>query len=95
MELANALLVGHRKGRIELSAIHTFLDLIHDLSIETDPAGDDTITRQVMATAPHYDLTAYNAAYLALAQRRGLPLATHDRAQQRAAARSGVTLIPV
>ena len=48
-----------------------------------------------MSTALHYDLTAYDAAYLALAQRRGLPLATHDRALQRAAARSGVTLIPV
>jgi predicted nucleic acid-binding protein len=48
----------------------------------------------VLALAARHGLTAYDAAYLELAQRRALPLATRDAALIRAAAAEGVALLP-
>jgi predicted nucleic acid-binding protein len=40
-----------------------------------------------------HDLTAYDAAYLELAMRRGCTLVTSDKALSRAAKRAGVTTL--
>jgi predicted nucleic acid-binding protein len=45
-----------------------------------------------MALALRHGLTLYDAVYLELAMRRGLPLASSDKALRRAAAAEGVTL---
>ena len=46
-----------------------------------------------MSLAREHGLTAYDAAYLELAMRLGLPLATGDRDLKSAAARAGVVLL--
>jgi predicted nucleic acid-binding protein len=60
------------------------------LLIRTDTVLDsDTICR-FHTLAMEYELTAYDAAYLELAQRKGLGLATLDQRLHSAALRAGV-----
>lgn len=93
-ELANALVVGERRKRIDDPAIDAFLGLMRDLLIETDQPRHGFGMGAVIATARRHGLTAYDATYLELAQRRGIPLATCDAALRRAAGEAGVTIVP-
>jgi predicted nucleic acid-binding protein len=65
------------------------------LPIQTDSVlGLETI-RTLQVLADEYGLSAYDAAYLELAERRGLGLATRDRRLATAARGAGVNLIPL
>ena len=94
-ELANVLVAGERRQRINEPAIDAFLGLLRDLLIETDQPRPGFEIGSVMAVARRHGLTAYDAAYLELALRRGIPLATYDAALRRAATEAGVALLPV
>lgn len=94
-ELANVLVAGERRQRIDEPAIDAFLGLLRDLLIETDQPRPGFEIGSVMAVARRHGLTAYDAAYLELALRRGIPLATYDAALRRAATEAGVALLPV
>jgi len=58
-----------------------------------EPALSAQQARTTLALSQQFELTAYDAAYLELAIRRGLPLATLDAALSRAGTGSGVRLI--
>jgi predicted nucleic acid-binding protein len=64
-------------------------DVVLDVSLST--AWHDTLA---LALARSHHLTSYDAAYLELALRRGLPLASRDKALQAAARLEGVPLLP-
>jgi predicted nucleic acid-binding protein len=86
-ELRNSVLMGVRRGRITSKAAREFLQSLRDLRIRlTDPVSYD----DVFDLAERHALTVYDAAYLDLALREGLPLASLDAALLRAAAASGV-----
>ena len=61
-------------------------------SIEVEPGRVDLALSSTLALAAEYKLTAYDAAYLELALRRDLPLATLDSDLRRAAKKAGVAL---
>ena len=84
-----ALLVHERRGRIRLSQSAEFIRELgrSDIRLASPPAPDG-----LMALARERNLTVYDAAYLELAIREGLPLATLDRALEEAAAAEGVAL---
>ena len=65
------------------------------LPIEIDPITIDISWRLTLALAREHKLTSYDAAYLELALRRGLRLATKDKALARAAAKSAVDVIEI
>jgi len=68
-------------------------ELYGTLPIRTDAdLGPDAI-RRFHALAEEYDLSAYDAAYLELAQRKGLGLATLDQSLMKAARRAGVNVV--
>jgi predicted nucleic acid-binding protein len=92
-ELANALIVGEKRQRIDAPAIEAFLTILRDLRIETDHAQEVDRISRLIVTARRHGLTAYDAAYLELAERLGAMLATHDKALQRAAGDAGVRLM--
>ncbi len=94
VEVANVLVVGERRGRLDPARSSAFLELIASLPIEIDPATADRPPAPLMALARTHRLTAYDAAYLDLALRRTLPLATRDSALARAAQAEGVALLP-
>ena len=92
-EVSNALAMAQRRKRITDSDRTHLVDLYARLSIQTDTyLGPDIILR-LSGLAEQYTLSAYDAAYLELAQRRGLALASLDLSLSTAARRAGVKVI--
>lgn len=94
LELGNVLIQAERRGRITASRIAAFLELLGALPIVTDDETDNRALREILALARSESLTTYDAAYLDLAMRRSLPLATRDTALVRAAKRVNVEIVP-
>ena len=91
LELANALVVAERRGRMTAAETSRFLHLVQRLPVEVETMGFEAIP-EVLSLARAYGLSAYDAAYLALAMRRGLPVATLDDRLRGAAEKAGVGL---
>ena len=89
-EVRNILVVNERRRRIAESDTTAFLLNLSRLRVRLDrlPEGD-----AVLRLARTHRLSVYDAAYLELAQREGLPLATLDADLRRAAAEEGVALL--
>ena len=88
-EVRNSVLMGMRRQRITPADAQEFLESIKGLPIRLrDPVSYDG----VFNLANRYGLTVYDAAYLDLALREGLPLASLDNALCNAARKSGVAL---
>lgn len=83
-ELRNVLIIGERRGRITEQQITSFLRELSRLAITIDRTPDES---GLLALTRRHRLTVYDAAYLELAVREALPLATLD-AQLAAAAQS-------
>src|SRR5580693_3830556 len=82
-EIANGLAVGYRRKRITSAEEKAFLAALSRLSIDVEASGDALIAIcGGTAAAMHYGLTAYDAAYVDLASREKLTLATLDTAMQ-------------
>ena len=84
-EVSNALIMAERRGRASAQVVSSHISDIERLAafMELSP----TTPSALIAAARQSGLTVYDAAYLELAQRRGLPLATLD-GELRAAARA-------
>ena len=87
LEAANILLVGERRGRISQADSATFIGLLEGLPIRIDDETSDHAMKASLALARAQNLSVYDAAYLELAMRRGLPLATLDERLKTAAHR--------
>jgi predicted nucleic acid-binding protein len=88
-EVRNSVLMGLRRKRITHADAQDFFESIKGLPIRlSDPVSYDGVFR----LADRYGLTVYDAAYLDLALREGLPLASLDNALCRAAGNTGVAL---
>jgi predicted nucleic acid-binding protein len=94
LELGNVLLQAERRGRINAADVTTRLALIGDLPILTDGETSLRALREILTLARAEMLTTYDAAYLELSIRRGLPLATKDHSLQVAARRIGIKTLP-
>jgi len=93
LEIANVLALAERSRRIGAARIAEFVALIETLSILIDEQTSARALHGVLSLARSEKLTAYDAAYLELAMRLGLPLASKDSAMRRAATRLGVPLL--
>jgi len=89
-EVRNILIVNERRGRITAAGTALYLREIAGLRIVIDAAQDD---RLLLDLARQTRLTVYDAAYLDMAIRERLPLATLDKALQAAALAMGVPLL--
>ena len=85
LEVANVLTVGERRGRLTAADSQRFLEHLAGLPITVDPAIPEA--GELLTVARAHGLSAYDAAYLHLAIRTHLPVATRDRTL-RAAARA-------
>lgn len=95
LEVANALLVGERRGRMTAANTARFLTILGSLPITVD---DKTVARawaETLHLARACNLSAYDASYLELTIRRGLPLACLDGKLKAAAAADGVPAFAV
>lgn len=96
VEVANGLLMAARRKRINPDQPQRLLDQLAQLPIDTEPALTlQPVVRgkEVLVLAEKYGLTVYDAAYLELARRYQLPLATLDDALRKAAQIEGVPLL--
>jgi predicted nucleic acid-binding protein len=85
-EVANGLLAAIRRRRIEPAYRDVSLAELRLFPITIDRAGfDDPVYSSICGLADQHELTIYGAAYVELARRRGLPLATADQAMRAAA----------
>jgi predicted nucleic acid-binding protein len=90
-ETANALAVAVRRRRMPEAALPEACDLLEALAIEIDGRVDRTLWRTLQAVALASGLSAYDASYLELAERRApARLATLDDRLARAAAGRGI-----
>jgi predicted nucleic acid-binding protein len=91
LEVGNALLMAERRGRIRAGRVDAVWRLLAALPIEVDAETNARAWEGAAELARRHGLTLYDAAYLELAARRRLPLATFDGALVRAA---GVERVP-
>jgi predicted nucleic acid-binding protein len=87
LEIANSMTVAVRRGRIDANFRRAALTDLALLDIAIDDQTDVHAWGETLRMADIFKLTVYDAAYLELAQRRNLPLATLD-SELRAAAKS-------
>lgn len=92
-EVVNVTELAARKGRIPQAKAKEFLSNIASLPIGIESPTRSQVFNTVHALATHYQLTAYDVAYLELALRQKLPLATFDLALSKAAQAAGVSLV--
>ena len=86
-EIRNTLLVSERRGRLGEADTAIFLQALARIGVAIDRSPDKATT---LMLARQHRLTVYDAAYLELALRLALPLATLDKALRSAATALGV-----
>ncbi len=89
-ELANALLGLVRRGRITHQDVAAATGHIRGLNVKVDEEGHRFAFDEVWRLATEHHLSIYDAAYLELAARRQLPLASRDKVLNKAARACGV-----
>lgn len=92
LETANVLTSAQRQGRISAADVSRYVDLLSALPISPEPETTGRVFGQVLPLAVSSGLSAYDAAYLDLAMRHGLALATQDKAMRKAARKAGIAV---
>jgi len=93
LEVANVLVAAERRGRLTEADSAHFLRLLSDLPISVHQEAPGRVTGEILALARETGLSSYDASYLDLAMREGIPLATRDEALGKAARRLKVPLV--
>ena len=91
IEVANTLIQALRRQRITEQGVIKGWDYLQQMRIHT--VSTQSPIETLLEVSQEHGLTAYDAEYLALAQRLGLPLATLDSTLRRAAQRAGLTVL--
>jgi predicted nucleic acid-binding protein len=95
LEVVNVLLVAERRKRLrEIDSVR-FLSLLTQLPIHVEQAWPERSMNELLSLGRANDLSSYDASYLDLAMRHGLPIATLDRKLTEAAKQMGVPIIAV
>ena len=93
LEVANSLTIAVRRGRVDAEFRRAALDDLALLDITTDNQTDTHAWGETLQLADRFRLTLYDAAYLELAHRRGVPLATLDEDLSAAASALGLRVL--
>ncbi len=93
LEVANSLTMAVRRGRIDAEFRRAALADLSELDIVADVQTDAHAWDATLALADRHGLTVYDAAYVELAQRRGLALATLDGDMRTAGAALGLRIL--
>ena len=92
LEAGNALIAAERRQRLDQAASVRFLQLLDSLPIRVEQESPERMLKEVVSLAREQGLSTYDASYLDIAMRRGLPLATRDAILAQAAQRCGIPL---
>lgn len=94
LEVGNALLMAQRRRRLTEREVDKLLGALMALPISLDSGSPDESLARIMALARKLGLTTYDAAYVELAQRLRLPLATLDTRLAEGARKTGIDVLP-
>ena len=95
LELGNVLIMAERRGRLSATQVAEFVALVQDLPVAIDEETPQRALDEVLALARSEGLTTYDASYLELAMRLGVPLATQDKELRQAAENLGTPVLAV
>ena len=95
LEILNALRTAERRGRITHDARHERIGFLQTLPIVIDPETAAQAWGATNRLSERFQLTVHDAAYLELAQRLDLPLATLDKELREAGTALGVPLLGI
>jgi predicted nucleic acid-binding protein len=90
LEVSNVIARAEAKGLVTEARSEAFLEMLEGVEIEADAATFGHALSGTLQLARRYKLSAYDASYLELALRLGIPLATLDADLQNAAKKAGV-----
>ena len=90
LEVANVIARAEARGLVTEARSEAFLEMLEGVEIKVDAATFAHALSGTLQLARRYKLSAYDASYLELALRRGIPLATLDADLQNAARKAGV-----
>lgn len=93
LEVTNVLLTAERKKILSEAQSARFTEILLSLPVDIDEKTSLKAFQETLSLARSHKLTSYDAAYLELAMRQGLPLATQDNALKKAAKKNGVRLV--
>lgn len=93
LEIGNVLLVAERRKRIRRSESARFLNLVSRLPITVEQDAPDRSLKEVIDLGRDLGLSTYDASYLDLAMRMGIPLASLDEKLSEAARECGTPLL--
>jgi predicted nucleic acid-binding protein len=94
LEILNALLVASRRARISAEDLKRSLSDLSALPIEVEQVDMAEMPAAVSALAQRHGITSYDAAYVELAKRRGLALASVDRNLREVSLAERLSVIP-
>ena len=92
VEITNAVLMAERRKRVKQPEIRRFVELLDALTVIIDSQSVTESVSNILPTAREYGLSAYAAAYLDVAVRHAVPLATLDSAFQKAGRKAGIEI---
>jgi predicted nucleic acid-binding protein len=92
-EVLNGLMMAERRQRLDRPRRRRLADFLRDLPVTLDAETTIQVWAMTQGLAEHFRLTIYDAAYLELAQRRGLPLGSLDKELRQAGSAVGVQLL--
>lgn len=92
LEVGNVVLAAERRKRLTESDSIRFLNLINELPITVQQETPDRMLKEIFALARECYISSYDASYLDLAMRNGVPIATQDTGLKKAAKRCNVPL---
>ncbi len=92
LEAANVLLGASNRGDIEISDLERFTVQLENLPITVDTLTANQVFGHTISLARAYRLSSYDAAYMELSLREGLPLATLDKDLRKAAKRANIDI---
>jgi predicted nucleic acid-binding protein len=93
LEITNTFALSLKRNRVTEDDVSRYLYALSNLLMSIDPLEDRRTFTSILPLARKHDLTTYDATYLDLARRKKLPLATLDKALQRAAAAEGIEVL--
>jgi predicted nucleic acid-binding protein len=93
-EVNNALLIAQRHGKLNNIQRHQEISFLKKLPIDIDEDAHHQVWSETTNLAQKHDLTVYDASYLELALRQGLPLGSLDKSLRIAAKKIGLKCLP-
>ena len=87
--------MAERRGRLSVAGLTRSVSLLQRLAVSIDSEGAERASRELLDLARAERLTVYDAAYLELALRLGLPLASKDAKLRKVGAGLGLALLGV